>query len=160
MGSELGAIIRPDVIGDASLNHKISKDGKNALAVEPSRHVDGQALPYELIDHCKHTELTPVPCPILDKVISPDVARSLRPKPHARSVVQPQPPPFWLLLRHAKALPPPDPSDTLVVHMPAIPSEQSRDPPIAVATIPACQLDDGRGQDVFIIELLRLPPLR
>ena len=47
-----------------------------------------------------------------------------------------------------------------MVHMPPVSLEQSCDPAVAIATILAGQLNDRRGERVFIVELLRLPPLR
>lgn len=120
MSCELRPIVGPDVIGHTPLNHEISQDGENALAVEPSRHVDGQTLPSELIDHGEHTELTAVTSLVLNEVIGSDMVRTLWPQPDAGTIVEPQPPALRLLLRNTKALPPPDPSNTLVVHMPAV----------------------------------------
>ena len=44
-----------------------------------------------------------------DKVVAPDVIRMFRTKPHARTVVQPQPASWLLLRRHFQPFPPPDP---------------------------------------------------
>ena len=136
------SVIRSNVNGNAPLHHEVSQDGENALAVHATRNLDRQALTRELVDHGEHTELTPFPGAVLHEVISPDVVGTLGPEPYARTVIQPEPTALRLFLGNTKALPPPDPSNTLVVQMPAVAPEQCGNPPIAVATILAGKLND------------------
>ena len=131
-----------NVNGSSPLHHEVSQDGENALAVHTTRNLDRQALTRELVDHGEHTELTPAPGAVLHEVISPDVIGMLGPEPYARTVIQPEPTALRLFLGNTKAHPPPDPSNTLVVHMPAVASGQCGNPPIAVATILAGKLND------------------
>jgi hypothetical protein len=55
---------------------------------------------------------------------------SLRPQTDAREVVQPETPAFGLLGRHFQPLASPDLLNTLLVHRPAGPTQQRRDPAI------------------------------
>jgi hypothetical protein len=64
-----------------------------------------------------------------------------------------------LFLRNTKALSPPDPSDTLVVHVPSVSPEQSGHSAIAIAAILLSQLDDGTGQRLLTGTARRLLPL-
>jgi hypothetical protein len=50
----------------------------------------------------------------------------------ARSVIEPQAPPFGLFCRDLQPLTPPDALNALLVHHPTSPAKQRRDPPIAV----------------------------
>jgi hypothetical protein len=75
----------------------------------------------------------------------------LRPEPEARSVIEPEPGSFRLLLGNLQPLPPPDPGDPLVVHNPACPAQHHRDAAIAVAAILEGQRDDVGGQCRLVI---------
>jgi len=55
--------------------------------------------------------------PILDKVIGPDMVRSLRPKTDARAVIQPETATLTLLWWNLKPFPFPDALNPLVVHI-------------------------------------------
>ena len=139
MGSELRAVIRSNVTGNAPLHHEVSQDGENALPVHATRKL----VTRELVDHDgDHTELMPLPGAVLYEVISPCVVGTLGPEPYARTVIQPEPTALRLFLGNTKALPLKDPSNTLVVHMPAVAPEQCGNPPIAIATILAGKLND------------------
>ena len=48
-----------------------------------------EALARELVDHAQHAEGSSVMGAIRDEVIGPHVIRTLRPKPDARSVIEP-----------------------------------------------------------------------
>jgi hypothetical protein len=59
----------------------------------------------------------------------------LRPKPHARSVVEPQPPAWLLLLWNLQPFAAPDALDPVLANMLADALQQRRDPAIAIASI-------------------------
>ena len=80
--------------------------------------------------------------PSLDEVVSPDMVPPARPQSDTRPVIQPQPTSLGLLGGYLQPLASPDAFDTLVVHMPALCSQQRRDPSITVAAILARQTDD------------------
>jgi len=108
---------------------------EHVLRVEPSLDADRQALTGKLVDDAEHPINSSIMSPVLDEVVAPDMARILRPEPHAGAVVQPQTPAFGLLLRDLQPLPPPDAIDALLVHVPPVAPQQSGDPAIAIATI-------------------------
>jgi hypothetical protein len=83
------------------------------------------------------------------------VVRPLRPQPDAGAIVEPEPGPFRLLLRHLQPLAPPDPLDPLVVHPPAGLTQQRRDAAIIVPAVLTRQLDDVSGQALFVGPTLR-----
>ena len=122
---------------------------------------DCQALMRELVDHVEHAVLPPVMGSILDKVIRPDMIAVLRPKTDARSVTEPQPPAFGLLLGNLQPLTPPEPLNPLVVDDPArlIP-QHPRNLAIAVAAILSGQLDDVGDQPLLIFRAPRHLALR
>jgi len=67
----------------------------------------------------------------------------LRPQPHARTVVQPEPPPFGLFGRDLQPLASPVPRHPFGVHPPAPVPQYRRDPTIAVTAVL-----DGERRDV------------
>lgn len=148
------------MIWNAALDHQLSKHVENILIIQTSLHLDRQAFTGELIDDREHAELAIIACPVLNEVISPDVIAMLWPQANARAVIKPQPPAFRLFYRYFQALAPPDPRNAFVVHMPAIRSEQRRNPLVAIASIAGRQLDDGEGQRILIVGTHRLAPLR
>ncbi len=85
---------------------------------------------------------------------------ALRPKPNARSIVEPQATARLLLLRNLQPFASPDAFHSILAHLPAIAIEQCRDAPIAVASILAGQYDYRFGQRVFVLAVYRLVALR
>ena len=84
----------------------------------------------------------------------------LRPKPDARTVIQPETAPFGLFLRNFQPLTPPDPFDRFDVHHPARTVQHHRDAAIAVAAILDGERDDVGGQSRVIIRCRRNLALR
>src|SRR5277367_4024001 len=82
-----------------------------------------------------------------------------RPEPHARTIVEPQPSSWLLLLRNLEPLATPDTLHPVFAHLPAGSLEQRRDAAIAVATIFTGQLKNGPGQCIFVLTLCRLVAL-
>lgn len=62
-------------------------------------HPDGDAFPCELIDHVEHAVFPSIVSSILDEVVGPDMVGIFRPKPDARTIVQPESSAFGLLPR-------------------------------------------------------------
>jgi len=83
-----------------------------------------------------------------------------RPKPDARSVVEPEPSPLRLLFRHFKALLPPDTLHSLVVHSPALPVQKYGDSAVSVAPILAGQPCDPLHQSWLVVRDTAGPTLR
>ena len=75
----------------------------------------------------------------------------LRPKPDARTVIQPEPSAFGSLLRNLQPLTPPDPLDPFDVHHPARTVQHHRDAAIAVAAVLEGERGDVSGQSRFIV---------
>ena len=153
MGSELGSVVRANVIGWTVLDEQLGNAVDNAFRVQLALDRDRQALTGELVDHGQHAERPAIVGSVHDEVIRPDMVRPLRPQADAGSVVDPQPASLGLLCRHFQPLPSPDAFDPLVVHTPALAAEQCRDPAITVATIGAGQPYDGRGQSRFMVAI-------
>ena len=84
----------------------------------------------------------------------------LRPQPHTRSIVEPQPPARLLLLRNLQPFATPDALDPVLANLPAISLQQRRDPAVAIASILAGQLHDGLGECIFVFALCQLIALR
>src|SRR5258708_12691465 len=92
-----------------------------------------------------------------DEVIAPDMVGVLWAQPHARPVVEPQPTSWLLFLWNLQPLTTPDPLHPVLADMPACPSEQRRNPAIAIAAILASQRNDGLGKRIFVVSLC--PPI-
>ena len=73
------------------------------------------------------------------------------PKADTGPVVQPQSATLRLFLWDFQPLTPPDAIDALLVHMPAIPSQQGRDPAVAIPAEPFRQGDDGCCQHILVL---------
>lgn len=116
---------------DEQVRQDIDDVGRVELAIDPDR----QTLPGELVDDVEHAELPAIVRSALDEVIGPDMVGVLRPKPDARSVIQPETSSLRLLLGNLQPLPPPDALDAFGVHRPALGSQHRRDPAIAVAAV-------------------------
>lgn len=126
-------------------NEQISQHRKHVRASDPACNQQGYTLPASLVDDRKDTELAAIMGSALDEVVSPDMSRIFRAQPDARTVVQPQPSALRLLLRYLQTLASPDALHALAVHMPTRRSQQSRDTPIAITAILACQGNDILG---------------
>ena len=74
----------------------------------------------------------------------------LRTHADARTITQPEPATFRLLLRHFQTLPPPDTLDHRQADLPARMAEQRMDAPIAVPAIILRQRDDVGRQALLI----------
>ena len=72
-------------------------------------------------------------------------------RPHARSVVQPQPAPFGLPGRHLEAFRLPDSPHPLVVVAASLGMQQGGNPPLAIAAILPGQPDHGLGQRCLVV---------
>ena len=85
------------------------------------------------------------------QLVGPYVTRIFRPQPDKRSIIEPEPRAFRLLLRHLEPLAPPDVLHPLAVHMPPRITQQGRHPAIAITTILPSQGDNVFGQGGFVI---------
>ena len=147
LGRELGPVVGTNVLRRPALDDEIGKYGQDIIGPEaPLRH-HGQALTSELVDDVQHPVFPPVVGDVLNEVIAPDMARPLRPQSHARSIVEPEPPPSGLLLRHLETLPPPDPLDHRQADPPARLLQQAVDSAIAISPVLLAKLDDVGGQE-------------
>ena len=92
---------------------------------------------------------------VMHEVVGPDVVRPLGTQADAGAVVQPEPTPLRLFAGHLQPLASPQALDPLVVDLPAGVPQQGRNPPIAVTTVPAGQLDHVRDQAVLVVTAAR-----
>src|SRR5271167_1219134 len=84
----------------------------------------------------------------------------LRPQPHARSIVEPQPPARLLPLRNLQPFATPDALYPVLANLPAVPLQQRRDPAIPIASVLAGQLHDGPGECILVFALCQQIALR
>ena len=94
------------------------------------------------------------------EIVRPDVIPPLRPQPHARAIVEPQPATRLLLLRNLQPFAAPDPLHAILAHVPAGFLQLDGDASISIPAILAGQCDDGPGQRIFVVPLCRLVALR
>src|SRR5438105_12604122 len=96
----------------------------------------------------------------MDEVVAPDVVLAPGPQAHARPIIEPQPTPLRLPLRHLQALPPPEPLDPLMVDGEPLGPQRGRDPPVAVPAVLGCQLDHPPYRPLFVVGDEGRAPLR
>src|ERR1700757_4539067 len=96
---------------------------------------DQQALSRVLIDQVQDAHTAAIVRPCAHEVVAPHMICVCRSQPHARSIVEPQPPSRLLLLWNLQPFAAPDSLDSVLTHVPAGPLEQCRDPTIAVTAI-------------------------
>ena len=150
MGGKLRAIVGSDMIRWTMTLEQVRQDGQHIVAPELALDMDREAFPTVLVDHREHAEGFSVMGAVSHEVIAPDMATILRPKPHARSVIEPQSSPLWLFLRHLEPLATPDAFDPFGIHDPAVIAQQGRDPPVAVSAVLRGKPDDLRSQRSLI----------
>jgi hypothetical protein len=125
---------------------------EDVLGVQLPPDADRQALPRELIDAEVQSGANEHPTDpsfmntALNRVLAPHMVRTIRPKCHARAIVQLQTTALQLLLRHLQPHSPSDPVDTLLVHLSSVALKQSGDPVITVSPILLTQLNHDIGQ--------------
>ena len=82
-------------------------------------HPDRQAFPPVLIQQAQQPQRSPLLRSGTHEVVAPNLVRSLRPESHTGAVVQPQPTPGLLFLRHFQPLAPPDLLCSILAHFPS-----------------------------------------
>ena len=75
MGSELGSVVRADVIGWSVLDEQLGNAVEDAFRVQLALDRDRQALSSELIDHGQHAERPAIVGSVHDEVIRPDMVQ-------------------------------------------------------------------------------------
>ena len=159
-GDELGSVVGPNVFWRAVSNEEIGETVEHVIGSEPPCDDDRQTAARELVEHDEHAECATVLCPILDKVVRPDVVWSLGSQPHARPVGEPETAPLRLLHWYLQPFPTPDPIDALDVDPPAFGNEHLTDAPVAVAAVLLGEPHDIGCQRRFVVRRLEMPPLR
>ena len=119
---------------------------QNITGVEPSLDTDGETLARVLIDHAQHSEDLSVMRAVLNEVIGPDVPFVGGSEADAGSIIEPEPPAFWLFLRNFEPLTPPYPVHTSNTDLPAFSIKKRCDPTVTVATNLLSQIDDCLGE--------------
>ena len=159
-GHELGTVTRPDEAGytreEEQLGQPLEDVPRGELAVDP----DQQAFPGVLVQDVQDPERPAVIRAVMHEVVRPDVGPMGGPQPHARAIVQPQPPLLRLFLRNLEPLASPQALHPLGVHLPAGIPQQGRDPAIPVAAILPRQLDQLGHQARLVGPAARHVPLR
>src|SRR5664280_2020145 len=97
---------------------------------------------------------------VSDEVIGPDMVGPLRPQTDAGAVIEPQTSSLRLFGRDLQPLTSPDPLNPLLVHRPASPAKQRRNPAVSVAAILTGKGNDVGSQPCLIIRCRRNLALR
>ena len=160
LGDELRSVVGADVTGDAAQDEEVGQNVDHIDRLELAGDTDRQAFMGELVEHVEHAILASVVGAVLDEVVGPDVIALLRPQPDARSVGQPEPAAFGLLIGDLQPLASPDTLDPLVVDYPARLAQQSCDLAIAVAAVLPGKLDNIGRQTLLVVTAARDLALR
>jgi len=119
----------------------------------PSDVLDGPAsFPWYVVQHPHRPPVMRLPA---HEVVAQDMVGVLRAQPHARPVVEPQPPAWLLPLWNLQSLTTPDPLHPVFADLPACPLEQRRDPAVSITAILTGQRDNGLSKRVFVVSLRR-----
>ena len=127
------------MLGRTVPSEEIGEHLENVVSSSLSTDLDRQTLPRVLVEHGQKLQRTAVMGPRAYQVVGPHVILVQWPEPDARAIVEPQPTPFRLPSGHFQPLLPPDTLHTLVVHLPALDTQQVRDLAIPVPAEPARQ---------------------
>ena len=146
--------------GHATQDEEVGQNVDHIDGLELAGDTDRQAFMGELVDHVEHPIPASIMGAVLDEVVGPDMIAVLRPQPNARSVRQPEPAAFGLLMGDLQPLASPDPLDPLVVDYPARLAQQLGDLAIAVAAVLPGKLDDIGGQPLLVVTTARDLALR
>jgi hypothetical protein len=122
-------------------DEEVGQDVDYVDRLELAIDADRQAFVSKLVDDVEHAVLPSLVGAVLNEVVGPDVIGMLRPQPDARSIGEPQPPAFGLLLRDLQPLTSPDPLDPRVADEPAGITQQRGDLAVAIATVLPGQFD-------------------
>ena len=137
-------------IGDPMSSHEVGKDLKRITSPNTSGNMDSKALTRKLVHHHQQFHRASVIGPDKHKIPRPHVVAMLRTKPHARPVMQPQPPALRLFCRHFQALSTPDPHPPPVTHPPSLRLAQGMNPTVSIAAILPGQTNDGTRQQRLV----------
>jgi hypothetical protein len=140
---------------DSSEQHHVRECFDHFIPPKPSGHTDRQTLPRVFIDQRQHPQRSSVVRHRAHEVVAPNVIRTLRPQPHTRPVVQPQPTARPLFLRHFQPLATPDALHPIFAYLPASTLQQRRNSPVAVAPVFTGQRNDRFGECIFVDPLDR-----
>src|SRR5271155_5002348 len=160
LGHELRTVVRSNILWNSAPEHHIRQRLDDLITPKSSSYSNRQALPRVFIDHRQHADRSALMGHRTHEVIAPDVIRSLWPQPHARTVIEPEPSPWFLLLGYLQPFATPDALHSIFPHLPACRPQQRRDPPVAVTAILTGQGNDRLGQRIFIHSLDRHVALR
>ena len=136
---ELRPVVRTQMLGWTVASKEIGENLDNIMGAHPSSDLDRQALPRVLVEHGQQLQRSTVVGARAHEVVGPDMVLVSWPESDARTIIEPQSAPFRLPPGHFEPLLPPDPLHTLVVHLPALDTQQVRDLPISVPAEPTRQ---------------------
>src|ERR1022692_823278 len=87
--NKLGPIVRSYVFRDTLHQHHIRQRLDQVVTVQPPCHPQGETLAGVLVDQRQQPQRPSILGEGADEVVAPDVVFMLRPKAHARAIVQP-----------------------------------------------------------------------
>jgi hypothetical protein len=96
---------------------QISQPMQHCIMGKLSTHIDRKAFPAVFIKDREHPQRPTISSTVMHKIIAPDVILMLRTKSNTRPIVMPHPSPFRLTLGNLQPLLPPQPFNTLVIHL-------------------------------------------
>ena len=136
---------------NSAREEQLGENVDNVERIELPLDADRKRLVRELIDDIEHAVFPSLVRAIFDEVVAPHVIAMFGPKPHARTVGEPQTPAFRLLIRNLEPLAPPDPLDPLVVDDPARITQKRGYLAIAIAPVLTREFDGIGGQPFLVL---------
>src|ERR1700678_489386 len=153
MRHELRPVIGSKMLWNAFHHHHVGQRFDHLRARPAPFHPNNEGFARMLVDQVQRACRPAVMGAYAHEVVAPHMVAVRRPQPNARSIVEPQPTAWLLLLRYLQPLAPPDPLHAILAHLPARMHQQGRDAPVAVTAILAGQNNDGLCESIFVFAL-------
>lgn len=131
-------------------HHHVGQRADRSGARPTSFATDHQALSGVLIDQVQYPRCATILRSGAHEVVAPHMVPALRPEPNARSIVEPQPPPWLLLLRNFQPFATPDALDSILANMPVRPLQQSRDASVTAPPVLAGQFNNCLCESILV----------
>ena len=141
-------------------HHHVSQRGDHPGTRPAAFCTHHQALPRVLIDQVEDAYTAAIVGSCAHEVVAPYMVRVLGPEPHARSIVEPQPTTWLLLLGNLQPFATPDTLHAVLANPPADSFQQRRDPAIPVTAVLAGKLEDRLRECIFVFTPYRAIALR
>lgn len=147
---ELGAVVAPNELGNASDREQIRQGLDKVSSREFAANLQGDAFSCVFIDDYEHLQRTTIDRSVEDEINRPDVVFVLGLAASDTAFRGTKTPSFHGLFRHFQAFLSPETIDAFRVHTPSLASKQTRDLSVSEARKLGNEFEDPRKQSRFV----------